>query len=235
MRLIILQVAGSNGATNVSYDIEISGTVPGDDLEANNSFVTASDLGQLNSAAVRALTVPAGDEDFFRFVPAQSGTYQFDLEFDPRLGEVEIQLYDDQQILQATSVREGWLIDDVLIRTFGYHHVDVVAGEPTSGVNFANRSILGAGGVGSEGKISGVFFDDHNGNRIQDDGEDFVGGVFVYLDYSKDGQHDLGEPSTTTDANTGRYEIPNLGPATYQVTFETTGRPASDVPGCGMS
>lgn len=66
--------------------------------------------------------------------------------------------------------------------------------------------------------ISGVVFDDLNGDGIQDVGEGPVVGWIVYLDADNDGQLDPAEVSDTTDA-TGHYAFDQLSLGTHRVAI----------------
>lgn len=65
------------------------------------------------------------------------------------------------------------------------------------------------------GSISGVEFDDANGNGVRDAGELGLPGVTVYLDANDNAVFDSGEEATITDAN-GFYEF-ELSPGSYNV------------------
>jgi len=49
--------------------------------------------------------------------------------------------------------------------------------------------------------IRGMMWDDRNGNGVQDSGELGLAGWTIYLDQNLNGQLDVGETSTTTDAS----------------------------------
>jgi hypothetical protein len=90
------------------------------------------------------------------------------------------------------------------------------------------------------GSISGMKFNDLNGDGIQERGEPALAGVTVFLDLHDDGTLDPGDPSTTTDAN-GDYTFANLAPGTYRVReaaqaelMQTTPNPADITLGSGQ-
>ena len=80
--------------------------------------------------------------------------------------------------------------------------------------------------------ISGVVFNDANGNKIHDTSEAGLSGVVVYLDFNNNGQLDSFELKTTTDAQGnfhfavpfGTYVVREVVPTGYA---QTTANPAS--------
>jgi VCBS repeat-containing protein len=66
------------------------------------------------------------------------------------------------------------------------------------------------------GKIKGNFWQDNNGNGIQDSGELKLENWTVFLDNNRNGTLDQGEASTTTD-NQGNYSFDNLTAGSYVV------------------
>lgn len=66
------------------------------------------------------------------------------------------------------------------------------------------------------GSISGMKYNDINGNGHKNSGEGGLSGWTIYLDTNKNGVLDIGEPSTVTDVN-GNYSFSNLGPGTYKL------------------
>ena len=66
------------------------------------------------------------------------------------------------------------------------------------------------------GFISGVLWDDLDGDSSRDAGEPGLGGRTVYLDNNDNGTFDIGEQTTTTTA-TGDYSFDHLPPGTYNV------------------
>ncbi len=68
----------------------------------------------------------------------------------------------------------------------------------------------------TSGAITGVKFNDLNGNGIWDSGEPSMSGWTIFLDTNGDGLISRGERSTTTGLF-GLYSFPNLRPGTYRV------------------
>lgn len=67
------------------------------------------------------------------------------------------------------------------------------------------------------GSISGQKFEDHNGNGVQDEGDDGLSGWTIFIDAGAgNGVLDDGEQSTTT-ADDGTYTLGNLSAGTYKV------------------
>ena len=71
-------------------------------------------------------------------------------------------------------------------------------------------------GITEAGSITGIVFDDANGNGTQDAGEAGLAGVTVYVDVNGDAADDAGDP-TTTSATDGTFAIAGLSPGTYTV------------------
>jgi len=63
------------------------------------------------------------------------------------------------------------------------------------------------------GSVSGIAFNDTNGNGSRDTGETLAAGITVYLDQNGDRTLSAGEAFTTTDTN-GAFSFPNLPPST---------------------
>ena len=68
-------------------------------------------------------------------------------------------------------------------------------------------------------KITGMKFEDHDGDGAQDAGDQGLENWSIFLDASGDGIKDSGEASTLTSAD-GSYEFAGLGPGTYNVREE---------------
>ncbi len=87
-------------------------------------------------------------------------------------------------------------------------------GQWIAGVDFGNLPLPGA--------VSGIKWDDRNGNGVKDPGEPGIPGVYIYADLNNDGFIALGEPAAITGPD-GSYVIRNV-PAT-QVTIREVPSP----------
>jgi hypothetical protein len=103
------------------------------------------------------------------------------------------------------------------------YSVTLGSGQAVGGIDFGNFHNV---------TLSGHKFNDHNGNGVQDAGDEGLPGVTVFLDTNGNGALDPGEQSTITDAN-GNYRFANVGPGTYLVReaqqaglLQTTPNPA---------
>ncbi len=92
-----------------------------------------------------------------------------------------------------------------------------------------------------QSSISGVQFNDGNGNGTQDAGENGLSGLLVFLDANGNNSLDSGEVTVTTD-NSGNYSFNNLNASTYNVRAvqrtgftQTTTNPAPINLGSGES
>ncbi|MCC3531862.1 MAG: DUF4347 domain-containing protein [Microcoleus sp. PH2017_21_RUC_O_A] len=93
--------------------------------------------------------------------------------------------------------------------------VTLAAGQTTPAtVNFGNRSTPTPAVLGS---ITGIKFNDVDGNGTQTAGELGVAGVTVFLDTNNDGILGAGETSATTTSPLGSFNFPNLPAGTYNV------------------
>ncbi|MEK6260164.1 MAG: ice-binding family protein, partial [Planctomycetota bacterium] len=84
-----------------------------------------------------------------------------------------------------------------------------------------------------DGSISGLKFNDLNGDGVRQPGEPGLSGVTIFLDANNNLVLDTGEIRTTTDAS-GNYSFVELGPGTYNVrevqptgTVRTTPNPTT--------
>jgi Zn-dependent metalloprotease len=76
----------------------------------------------------------------------------------------------------------------------------------SQGTNFTGRNFLNRQ---APGEITGLKFNDFNGNGTRDTGEPGLAGVMIYVDVNKDGRIGVLEPAGVTDAN-GVYRILNV-------------------------
>ena len=90
----------------------------------------------------------------------------------------------------------------------GAFRVTVDGTTDVAGLDFGNRSTLG--------RISGVKFEDVNGNGIQDAGENGIAGVTIYLDQNRNGVLDEGETTAITGED-GSYYFTGLLDGVYTV------------------
>jgi hypothetical protein len=99
-----LFVYGFLQAINDNYTLDLRLAVPPDRFEPNNSFGTATNLGTLTSRTEANLTVHEPDiDDYYRFVPAFTGTMTLDILFSHAAGDVDADFYDAKELLLARS------------------------------------------------------------------------------------------------------------------------------------
>jgi hypothetical protein len=84
------------------------------------------------------------------------------------------------------------------------------SGTDVGGINFGNRVIP------PTGSISGVKFNDLNGNGVRDVGEPGIENWLIYLDQNLNGIKDPGEATATTSSN-GTFQFNSLSAGTYRV------------------
>jgi len=87
-------------------------------------------------------------------------------------------------------------------------------GQDVEDTNFGTHIV-----PGQTGDISGVVYDDTDGDGVLDAGEVGTTGATVYLDLNDDETLDAGEDFVTTDAN-GAYEFADVGIGTYAVRVD---------------
>ncbi|MDP2433475.1 MAG: CARDB domain-containing protein [Pseudomonadota bacterium] len=88
------------------------------------------------------------------------------------------------------------------------HSVTLAAGDSVSGKNFGNFQL---------GEISGILFDDLNGDGARDAGESGLTGWTIWLDVDRDGVLDPGETRIDTGLD-GGYSFTGVGPGTHRVS-----------------
>ncbi len=112
--------------------------------------------------------------------------------------------YRVRQVVQPGFTRTTNLPPDI-VATSGTHVPNVLFGNTTS---------LPA--PAPSGTISGVVFNDVNGNQVREAAEPSLAGFTIFLDTNSNGTLDVGEARTITNGN-GNFSFANLGPGTYRV------------------
>jgi hypothetical protein len=82
------------------------------------------------------------------------------------------------------------------------------------------------------GSVSGVAFNDADGDGVKDAGESARPGLTVWVDANRNGSRDAGEKSTVT-TSTGTYRISGLAAGSYQVRATTPASSVFTVPASG--
>ena len=125
---------------------------------------------------------------------------------------------------EADEARFG-VVGEIEIGKSGSHTVTVGAGDTANGLNFGNKRIRPIESV------SGVIWNDVNGDAHRQKDEVLIGGVTVYADLNSNGELDESEPFTisssddnqfgtyTLELGPGRYTIRQLVPEGFQETF----------------
>jgi protocatechuate 3,4-dioxygenase beta subunit len=85
--------------------------------------------------------------------------------------------------------------------------VVVQSGSDVPGQNIGNFKLI---------TLSGMAFEDKDGNGVMDSGDPVLAGWEIFLDTNGDGTPDGNEPTAITDTG-GNYSFPDLGPGTYHV------------------
>jgi hypothetical protein len=89
-------------------------------------------------------------------------------------------------------------------------------GELSAPVRQFDNINAGAFGITQRAVISGIAFNDLDGNKLKGAGEPALANVRVYIDANNNGRFDSGETSVLTDAN-GNWAFDNLAPGTYLI------------------
>jgi len=97
----------------------------------------------------------------------------------------------------------------------GGYFIEVTSGAAVT--QDVNRKLLQFGNV-EPATLSGVKFEDLNGNGVLDGGEPGIEGVTIFLDANRNGRLDAGERTTLTDVN-GEYEF-EVGPGKHTVALK---------------
>ncbi len=104
--------------------------------------------------------------------------------------------------------------------------VTIASGQTVSGRDFVNEKV--------NPFITGVKWNDLNGNGIRDAGEPGIGGVFIYIDLDGDKRIDIGEPAVQTSADgTFKLSFPGLG--TYRLREVTESGFTQSFPGAALN
>lgn len=93
----------------------------------------------------------------------------------------------------------------------GAYTVTLAANQQKSNLNFGN--VIADHHTGS---ISGVVYNDYNGDQKQDNGEKGLAGWRVYADTNDNGIYDLGEPTAVTNSS-GAYTLTGLQQGGYRI------------------
>ncbi|HET6249141.1 MAG TPA: SdrD B-like domain-containing protein [Tepidisphaeraceae bacterium] len=105
----------------------------------------------------------------------------------------------------------------------------LTAGEADTAQNFGVTGVPTA----AAGTITGVVFNDINGNQVQDANEPGLSGQTVYIDQANSGAFVTGDPTAVTDAN-GNYSFTGLGSQVYIVRVELAPGYSQTTPAGGM-
>ena len=137
--------------------------------------------------------------------------------FDQTLGDLDLFLFNAEREPLADSQHFGWRIDRVEVFATGEHEPLVTIGENTDNVNFANQVEGGVTGIGTQGSITGMLFNDRNRNGEMDEGEEPLSDYEVWLDRNQNGEPETGEVQLVDEDDGGVYEFTGLGPSEYRV------------------
>ncbi len=88
------------------------------------------------------------------------------------------------------------------------HGVGVSAGQTVTGKDFINER--------ANASISGIKWNDLNGNGVRDNGEPAIPGVYIYVDLDGDDRLDIGEPTARTNTD-GSFKLNFPGVGVYTV------------------
>lgn len=145
-------------------------------------------------------------------------TYRIELFANPALNTGSIQAQTFVAAKSVTTDANGYAsIDiDVLIRSSGAYYT-ATATDPDN-----NTSEISIGQSSKAGSISGVVYDDLNGNGVRETGEPAFPNQLVWIDFNNDGSPQGNEPSRLT-SSTGAYTFEELagGPQRVRVLIST--------------
>ncbi len=130
-----------------------------------------------------------------------------------------VSFFDGSNLLGTTALSpSGFASIAVSTLTVGSHSISAVySGDanfhPTTGYIF--HTVQSGGGGGSGGLISGLAWNDANGNGIQDSGEGVFAGLTVQL-FNSSGQL----VATATTNTSGSYQFNNVAQGSYYLVFQ---------------
>ncbi len=169
----------------------VSGTVF-EDVNANNT-ITASDTPLAGwTIYVDRNNNGVRDQGEPSTVSAADGTYS-------------LPITAQGQTVIREEVQAEW---QRILPASGSYTVNATVGSSFTGRNFLNRQ--------RPGEITGLKFNDFDGDGTQDTGEPGLAGVMIYVDMNQDGHIGVLEPAGLTDAN-GIYRIINVPVGVHQV------------------
>jgi hypothetical protein len=95
--------------------------------------------------------------------------------------------------------------------------------EPAGGAGYVINTNSGSvftgydfGNIAKPGEITGIKWNDLNGDGVRDPGEPGMAGIMIYVDLNNDGRIGVLEPAGVSDAN-GFYRISNVSPGSYTI------------------
>lgn len=201
------QTVNTIDAGIVTIDGSISGTVTGE-RDSDGDATGDQPTMRIPGATVKLIkdgevieTVTTDENGDYTFTGVAPGTYTVDVDLPQGWAH-------STQIAKELGSRVNGDEDKSVVNDQGIVEVVLATNENKTNVDaVANTSQ----------SISGIFFDDVNGDGVQDSGDQPVAGVTVEL---LDAEGNVVE-STTTDAN-GAYSFTNVFPGTYSVRFVHT-------------
>jgi Lysyl oxidase/Bacterial pre-peptidase C-terminal domain len=203
-----LHVYGSGGALNPSYQLEIDGpALPPDYLEPNDSLAAPYDLGTVSFLLLSGLSIHAsGNDDYFQFTAESTADFNLSLAFDHLLGDVELEVYDSNEMLLGASTsaddRESVVIhaiqgDTYLIRAYGYAGATnsaydlTIEGPPQPDALEVNNTFATASDLGLVGDLHLSFLSIHE--PFNDDYYALTAASNGLIDISVLTEHDRGD------------------------------------------
>jgi hypothetical protein len=100
-----VKVAGAAGATSPAYDLTVAGpAATGDRFEPNDSFAAAYDFAGTPDRTETGLSVHvANNDDYYKFVPAVSGTLTASISLNGSVSDLDLYLYNASQTLLTSA------------------------------------------------------------------------------------------------------------------------------------